>query len=81
MSNLYLWRGDMAAAVRIVMRAEGIPAAEITADSAQQWARKFIQEFIPWWSPGMELHWAEQMMVGGEFWSRLARAKERLGIT
>lgn len=76
---LYYWRRDIEADVRIVMRAEGL--TELSIEARKRWAREFIQQSVPWWSPGTALHWAEQQMVGAAFevlLSHAKRARDRL---
>lgn len=71
--GLYLWHRDVETDVRIVMRAEGL--TDTAAAACKQWARRFIQQRVPWWSPGNELRWTERQMIGAAFVARLAAAK------
>lgn len=72
---LYYWRRDIETDVRIVMRAEGL--TELSIEARKRWARRFIQQRVPWWLPGNLLHWADQQMVGAAFEAVLSHAMRK----
>lgn len=73
---LYHWQCDIEADVRIVMRAEHL--TDLSLPARKQWARSFIQQYVPGWSHDVELRWTEQQAFGSGFLERLAAAKRAL---
>lgn len=65
--SLVEWYPDgIVGEIRAILRAQ----QRNDADSLQvcrQWAREFIQGLVPDWTPGMELTWEENCLIGRAF--------------
>lgn len=75
---LFHWKRNIEEDVRVVMQAEG--ATDVSAAARKTWARKFIQDQVPWWVAGQPLRAHEEQMIGAAFEARFHAAKGRKRI-